>query len=149
MGKAGIGTPEYMSPEQAEGSLDIDTRTDVYALAVTVLDEGGSALKDQPLVEARVRDTIGSTLLALGRYAEAEPNLRKSLEIFRAALPAGHPNIASGLSNFARAQQALGQTAQARAGFDEAIAMLRQGSPDGSPLLARILWRSGTARLEN
>ncbi len=26
-----IGTPEYMSPEQAEGSLDIDTRTDVYA----------------------------------------------------------------------------------------------------------------------
>ena len=29
-----IGTPEYMSPEQAQGSLDIDTRTDVYALGV-------------------------------------------------------------------------------------------------------------------
>jgi serine/threonine protein kinase/Tfp pilus assembly protein PilF len=81
--------------------------------------------------------------------AEAEPLCREALTIWRAALPAGHPDIAKGLSNLARAQHRLGKTAEARANWDEAIAILRQGSPRGSAPLAHVLWRSGLSRLND
>ena len=40
-------------------------------------------------------------LYATGRYAEAEPLYREALERWRAALPIGHPNVASSLNNLA------------------------------------------------
>ena len=50
-----------------------------------VLDQAGSSLgeqfADQPLIEARLRGTIGETYEGLGLYNEAEPHLRRALEI--------------------------------------------------------------------
>ncbi len=92
---------------------------------------------------------LAGLLLAQNKPAEAEPLYREALAMNRAARPAGDPSIATSLSNLARLHQGLGKTAEARAGFDEAITILRNGSPNGSALFARVLWRSGSARLEN
>ncbi len=92
---------------------------------------------------------LAAVLQEQSKFAEAEPVAREAVEIYRATLPAGPEKTAGGLSTLATVRQRLGKTAEARAGFDEAIALLRKGSPDGSALLARTLWRSGAARLEN
>ena len=106
----------------------------------------------RPVGHPDIADGLGhlaGLLLAQNKPAEAEPLYREALAMNRAARPAGDPSIATSLSNLARLHQGLGKTAEARAGFDEAITILRNGSPNGSAMFARMLWRSGSARLEN
>ncbi len=98
---------------------------------------------------ANTLSILVAVLQEQAKFAEAEPLAREAVKIYRVKLPAGDEKVASCLSNLARVQHGLGKSADARAGWDEAIAMLRKISPDGSALLARALWRSGTARLEN
>ncbi|MGH9601198.1 MAG: tetratricopeptide repeat protein, partial [Terriglobales bacterium] len=105
--------------------------------AVKELDAG--KLKDQPLVEAAVRSTIGNTLRALARYDAGKPNLQRALEMYRKALPAGHPSIASSLNNLARLLQAQGKLADAEPLYREALEMYRKTLPAGHPWIASSL----------
>jgi serine/threonine protein kinase/tetratricopeptide (TPR) repeat protein len=105
--------------------------------AVKELDKG--SLKDQPLVEAGVRDTIGDTLHGLARYDDAEPNVRKSLAIRRAVLPPGHPDIATSLNNLAALLYDQNKLGEAEPLFREALAIRRAALPAGHPSISESL----------
>jgi hypothetical protein len=66
-----LGTPGYMSPEQAAGRTELDATTDVYGLACV-------------LYEMLIGETPGMWLEAesvkLGRFAEASPDHRAHLD---------------------------------------------------------------------
>ncbi len=75
-----IGTPEYMSPEQAEGSLDIDTRTDVYALGVLLYELLTSST---PIEGERLRSAAFDEMRRMIREDEPPPpsmKLSRSLD---------------------------------------------------------------------
>lgn len=98
---------------------------------------------------AKALNNVGTNYLAQGQYDRAEPLLVRALQIKQSTLGPDHIEIAIGLSNLARARQGLEKTIESRQGFDDGIAMFKRLQPDGSPDLARILWRSASARLDN
>jgi eukaryotic-like serine/threonine-protein kinase len=133
--------PANLPKDPATGEPLKDAVTVVQAIeaAVKRLDAAGGgegSLDDQPLVEASVRDTIGTTLQGLGRSAQAEPNLRKSLALRRAALPAGHRSIADSLNNLGVLLLAQNELAEAEPILREAMAIKRAALPAGHPGIA-------------
>jgi len=60
-----LGTPAYMSPEQARGDLDVDHRVDLYAVGVIMFEALTGRL---PFVGANYNQLIASVLTELPRW---------------------------------------------------------------------------------
>jgi serine/threonine protein kinase len=116
-----------------------DKVTVVQAMDAAIKELDGGEFKEQPLVEARLREIIGQTLWSLGRNNEAEPHLRRALELYRKFLPAGRAELAVTLYNLASVLKDENQLDEAEALYREALADRRRALPAGHPDIARYL----------
>ena len=116
-----------------------DKVTVLQAVTAAVAELDAGKLAGQPLVEAGVRTTIGQTLLSLGRYDAAEPNLRKALELRRGALGTDHPSVAESLYNLGVLFRDQGKWIEPEAPFVEALRIRRRVLSARDPQIAQSL----------
>lgn len=98
---------------------------------------------------ANTRNNLGVALALLGKYVEAERELRESHRLRVAVLGADHRESVRTLRNVARIVELGGQPAEALAIFDEVISRLpatglpREAWPPFAAQRAVALWRTG------
>ncbi len=74
-----------------------------------------------------------------GRYAEAEPLYKRSLEILEKALGAEHPDVATSLNNLAEVYRAQGRYAEAEPLYERSLAIREKALGAGHPHVALSL----------
>ncbi|HEY2952152.1 MAG TPA: serine/threonine-protein kinase [Verrucomicrobiae bacterium] len=99
----------------------------------------GKDLKDQPGVEAELRNTIGEVYRVLGQYEKAETMHREALAMRRKLLSNEHPAVADSLHNLARVLRGQGKLAEAETMHREALAMRRKLLGNEHPDVAKSL----------
>jgi eukaryotic-like serine/threonine-protein kinase len=118
-------------PSAARGQgKDITMRAvlDVAAERIDAASKTGGRFAGEPLVEASIRSTLGHTYLQLGEYPVAEPQLKRALELRRAALGDEHPDTA-------RMMNGLGLLHSSQGRLDEAEPLYRQAHQISQRLL--------------
>ncbi len=119
-------------PEREEGGLGIDVtiRKAVDATEPKIADE----FKDQPAVEADIRDTLGVTYLYVGEPLLAIRQHQRAMELRRTTLGPMHPDTLNSWNKLAAAYLNAGRTAEAielhQATLKQLESTLGVGHPD-------------------
>ena len=117
-----VGTPGYMSPEQAEGARTVDARSDVYSLAAVLFEMlTGEALFSGPTPQAIMAKRAAEPTPSGVRFAELPDGLVLALRTALAAKPSDrYPSaaaFASAISATAAAELRTIAPAGGRAGW--------------------------------
>jgi len=108
-----------------------------------ILDKGSKKittdLQDQPLVQARLMDTMGTVYIGLGLFKDAEPLIASALAIREKALPANHSDLAESLVSLAELDRQQGKYSDAESLFKRALAIQEKAhGPDNPEVAPRL-----------
>ena len=92
-----------------------------------ILDEGARKIREElagePLLKARLMDTMGNVYQSLGLYEEARPLLEEALAIRRGAMGDVHPAVAVSMNNLANILEETADYEAARPLYEQALAI--------------------------
>ncbi len=127
---------EVSDPDRARGNS---------VTARELLDHGAARVEnelgDQPRVQARLMDTIGTVYGQLGLYEEALPLVQEGLEIRRRAVGEGHEELAESLFHLAGLHSARGDYDQAQELYSQALELRESVLGPDHPSVAAVLHR--------
>jgi serine/threonine protein kinase len=134
------------SADPWQTGADISVRETLQRAA----EKADASFKDQPLVAAALRRTIGKTYLGLGRLDEAERLMQAALDSRVALLGREHADVAESLADLADLYQEQGDYEAAKKAARESAALREQLIGNDHPLVAeslllltRVLKRNG------
>jgi PAS domain S-box-containing protein len=126
-------------PRQAKGTMP-----SARELLARGTDRLSHELRDQPLLRARLLDTLGGIHTSLGLFAEARPLLAEALAIRERLRGPEHPEVAETLVRLGALARLSGQ-GDAVPLFRRALAIREARLGPGSPEVAEVLNDLGTA----
>jgi serine/threonine protein kinase/tetratricopeptide (TPR) repeat protein len=125
---------------------DVSVRAIIDSAATTIADK----FPEQPLVRARLMQTMSGVYQGLGRYAEARPLIEGALSIREATLGPDHSDLAHSLNSLAILLRETGDAAGARPHYERALAVWEKSEGPEGPNVAQVLnnlanlhWQSG------
>jgi non-specific serine/threonine protein kinase/serine/threonine-protein kinase len=116
---------DLLAQASASQQAQPDIRPDPDLKVRTALDRAAARIEGkfekQPLVEASIRQTIGTTYSDLGLYAEARPHLERSLEIRRRVLGLENPDTVRSMWRLAKLHALRQEYEPARTLYQETV----------------------------
>lgn len=130
------------NPENGDG--DNQAMAQVLEAAVQRLDGGDTPLAGEPLVEASLRQTIGQTWFALGRYAQARSQMERAWELYGAAAGEADPRTLEAASVLAVVLGQLGRFEECERLLSPTLATMRRVLGEDHPATLRAMSRLAT-----